>query len=76
MGNSWGRIRIGIKMECRILIRSNIKRARICKLLRIPGTDSASLCSPVVVSARQATYRYIGWWNRFLGSLNVYKLGL
>jgi hypothetical protein len=19
---------------------------------------------------------YIGWWNRFLGSLNVYKFGL
>jgi hypothetical protein len=52
-------------------------RAGICKRLRSPGIDSASLCSlagpytanRVVVPTRQAV-------NRFLGSLKGYKFGL
>jgi hypothetical protein len=63
--------------ESRILIRIDI-RARICKLFKSPGIDSKKsilpACSLVVVPARQATY--IGWRNRFLDSLNVYKFGL
>jgi hypothetical protein len=38
-------------------------QSRVCKSLRNPGIDSAILCS------------YIGWRNRFLGYLNVYKFG-
>jgi hypothetical protein len=70
MCNAWGRIRIGIKMESRILIRIDI-RAQMCKLLRSPGINSTSLCTLVVVPARQATS--IGLRNGFVGSLKVFK---
>ncbi len=66
-------------------------RAWICKCLRRPGTDSKESIPPVnvawqagtsnrvVVQARQATYCRLTEsipWNRFLGSLIVYKFGL
>ncbi len=41
-------------------------RARNCKRVRSPGTDSASLCSLAESIP----------WNLFLGSLKVYKFGL
>ncbi len=55
--------------------------ARICKRLRSRGIDSACLCSLadrfVKLGCRTGLPCYIiGWWNRILGSLNVYKFGL
>jgi hypothetical protein len=49
-----------------IVYISTESRARICKRLRSPAVDSASLCSLAELIP----------WNRFLGSLNVYKFGL
>ncbi len=51
------------------------RRARICKRLCSLGIDSTSLLNGGLI--RQS---YIVWqnripWNRFLGSLNVYKFG-
>jgi hypothetical protein len=64
---------------------SNFKtRARICKCLRTPGIDSASLRSRRAGTTNRVIL-LAAWlhglaksipWNRFLDSLNVYKLGL
>jgi hypothetical protein len=53
-----------------ILYTQKVSRARICKRLRRPGIDSASL------AGRYDKYDKSIPWNGFLGSSNVYKFGL
>ncbi len=55
-------------------------RVRICKHLRSPGIDFVSKCSLTgryeKLCCRTDPPGCKGWWNRFLGPLNVYKFGL
>jgi hypothetical protein len=64
---------------------SNTYRGWISKCFRSPGIDSKEWIPPAYVPWRAGTitlmsYRsirlYIGWQNRFLGFLNVYKFRL
>jgi hypothetical protein len=51
-------------------------RARMCKSFKEPGLDSqpgGRYDNPTCCTDWPG---YIGWWNRFLGSLNVYNYGL
>ncbi len=48
----------------------------IVDLLRSPGIDSSMAGRYDNPVGRTVPPRYIGWRNRFLGSINVYKYGL
>jgi hypothetical protein len=45
-------------------------------LLRSPGINSQPAGRYDNPICRTGPPGYIGWWNRFLGSLNIYKYGL
>ncbi len=76
------------RMACLPSVRpvrtSSFSRVRICKRLRSPGIDSKeSIPTAYGVAGwydnhicRPGPPGLIGWRNRFLGSLNVYKFGL
>ncbi len=54
----------------------NLARARICEGLRSPGIYYKESIPPAYVAWRAGTKNLqFDPWNRFLGSLNVYKFG-
>jgi hypothetical protein len=72
------------------LSQSSCDGARICKRLRNPGIESKESIPPAYVAWRAGTINWVVVprpttlhklaevipWNRFLGSLKVYKFGL